>query len=223
MKIHDNLTDAEIDDLNNRQSFVRDAMPDSWLSYAEELEEAAEALWEVSDNGMLVEGDTQLDGSLVVKKSSAHSRSYILLASLALENVLKGLIIASDANLISTGRLDKTLQSHKLLDLAKKIAGLVLSKDEKHILQVCQDAIPYWGRYPIPLEYKGLKPKAAANDKFHTRFRKLHFRLCKSLYEMVKDGWDSGVGAQTLQIRSIRYGDKIDLKEKLPWIKDNED
>lgn len=222
MKLPDNLTDAQIDDLNNRQSFVRDAMPDSWLSYAEELEEAAEALWADSDNGLLVEGDTQLDGSFVVKKSSAHSRSYILLASLALENVLKGLIIASNAELISSGRLDKTLQSHKLLDLAKKVDGLILSKDEKHILLVCQDAIPYWGRYPIPLEYKGLKPKAAANDKFHTCFRKLHFKLSKSLYEMVKDGWDSRVGAKTLQIRSIRYGDTIDLKEILPWVKDNE-
>jgi len=167
-------------------------------------------------------GTTQFDGALVIKKSSAHSRSYILLASLALENVLKGLIIVSDAKLISSGRLDKTLQSHKLLDLAKRVDGLVLSKDERHILHVCQDAIPYWGRYPIPLEYKGLKPKEAADDKFHTCFRKLHFRLCKSLYEKLKDGWDSGVGSKTLQMRSIRYGDAIYLKEKLPWIKDDE-
>ncbi len=222
MKLPDKPTDAQIEELNNRQSFVRDAMPDSWLSYAEELEEAAEVLWADRDNGMLVEGDTQLDGSFVVKKSSAHSRSYILLASLALENVLKGLSIASDATLISSGRLDKTLQSHKLLELAKKVDGLILSKDEKHILQVCQDAIPYWGRYPIPLEYKGLKPKEAANDKFGACFRKLHFRLCKLLYEMVKDGWDSGVGAKTLHMRSIRYCNTIDLKEKLPWVKNDE-
>jgi len=205
-----NPTDDEIDDLNKRQLFVRDAMPSEWLEYAEELEQAAEILWGDSGNGMVLEAETQLDGSTLLKKSSAHARSYILLISLALENALKGLIIAGDAKLISSGRLDKSLKSHKLLDLAQKIDGLALSKDEKRILQICQDAIPYWGRYPIPLEYQGLKPKEVANEEFHARFRNLHFRLCKSLYELLKDGWDSGVGAGTLKMRSIRYGDTID-------------
>jgi hypothetical protein len=222
MKLPDNPTDDQIDDFNNRQLFVRDAMPSSWLSYAEELEEAAEALWADSDNRLVVEAETQLDRSLLVKKSSTHSRSYILLAGLALENVLKGLIIAGDAKLISSGRLDKTLKSHKLLDLAKRIDGLVLSKDEKHVLQICQYAIPYWGRYPIPLEYQGLQPRQAANDKFRTCFRQLHFRLCKWLYDLLKDGWDSGVGPGTLKMRSIRYGDTIDPKEKFPWANDDE-
>jgi hypothetical protein len=197
-------------------------MPDSWLSYAEELEEAAEALWADKESGLNLEIETQLDGSLIGKKLSAHSRSYILLAGLALENILKGLIIAEDANLISSGKLDASLKRHNLLDLANRIDALELTDDEKQILQICQDAIPYWGRYPIPLEYQGLKPRQAASAKFHSEFRELHFRLCKRLYELLKDGWDSGVGAKTLQIRSIRYGDTIDTEEKLPWAKDDE-
>jgi hypothetical protein len=223
MKLPENATDAQIEELNSWQSFVRDAMPDSWLSYAEELEEAAEVLWADSGKGVLIEGNTQVDGSFVAKKFSAFSRSYILLASLALENVLKGLIIAGDATLVSTGRLDKKLQTHKLIELSRKVDGLILSEDEQHILQVCQDAIPSWGRYPVPLEYKGLKPEEAANHEFRACFRRLHFRLCRSLYELVKDGWDSGVGANTLQMRSIRYGDTIDLKDELPWAKNDPD
>jgi hypothetical protein len=221
MKIPDNPTDDQIEDLNNKMLFVRDAMPDSWLSYAEELEEAAEALWAGSGTGFAIEAEAQLDRSTIMKKSSAHSRSYILLAGLALENVLKGLIISNNPSFITSGRLDKTLQSHKLLDLAKRVDGLYLSDDEKLVLQICQDAIPYWGRYPIPLEYHGLQPREAANDKFRTCSRNLHFRLCKSLYEILKDGWDSGVGAKTVKIRSIRYGDTIDPKEKFPWVNDD--
>ena len=59
MKFPDNPTDAQIDELNQRQSFVRDSMPDSWLVYAEELEEAAEALWVDSDNGLVLEGNCE--------------------------------------------------------------------------------------------------------------------------------------------------------------------
>jgi hypothetical protein len=218
MNLPDNLTDEQIDDLNNKQAFIRDAMPDSWLNYAEELEEAAEALWADSGNSMRIETGTQLDGSLMLtKKPSAHLRSYILLAGLALENVLKGLIIANDAKLISSARLDKTLKSHKLLDLVKRIDGLVLSKDEKRIVQICQDAIPYWGRYPVPLVYQGLQPEKAATDNFHTSFRRLHFRLCKLLYDLLKDGWSSGVGSEILEMHSERYGDTIDIKGKFPW------
>ncbi len=184
-------------------------MPDSWLSYSEELEEAAEVLWSDKDNGMAIESETQFDGKWHTKKSSAHSRSYILLASLALENVLKGLIIAGNSNLISSGKLDKSLKSHKLLNLAKRVDGLVLSKGDVRILQICQDAIPYWGRYPIPLEYKGLKPIQAVTDKFHTNFRDLHFRLCKWLYEQLKEGWDSSVGPRLTVIHHIRYENEM--------------
>jgi len=196
-------------------------MPASWLDYAEELGEAAETLWANSGNVLVIEDNTQLNGLLTKKRSTAHSRSYILLASLALENVLKGLIIARNAKLISSGYLDKALQSHKLLDLVKRVDNLLLSKDERQILQVCQEAIPYWGRYPIPLKYKGLKPIEAANDKFHTSFRGLHFRLCKMLYETIKDGWDSGVGAKTLQLRNACYGDMINIKDKLLLANEN--
>jgi len=217
-----NPTDEQIDDHGKKQLFVRDALPVAWLEYAEELEQASEALWADSGNGIVIQAETQLDGSTLSKKSSVHSRSYILLASLALENVLKGLIIANDAKLINSGRLDKSLKSHKLIDLAERVEGLVFSKNEIYILQTCQDAIPYWGRYPIPLEYKGLKPTEAASDEFRACFRQLHFRLCKWLYDLIKDGWDSGVGAGTLQVLSIRYGDMIDPNKNLPWIKDDE-
>jgi len=218
MKLSDNPADDQVDEFNNRQLFVQDAMPDSWLSYAEELEQAAEALWADSGSGLKIEAETKLDDSLVMKKSSAHSRSYILLVGLALENVLKGLIITSDAKLISSGNLDKSLKNHNLLNLAGRIDGLILSNDEERILRICQDAIPYWGRYPVPLEYQDLKPKEAANNKFHACSCNLHFRLCKWLYELLKDGWDSGVGARVSEMRDIRYGDTIDIKKKLPWV-----
>lgn len=209
MRLPPNPTDDEIEEFNKRQEFIRDALPVSWLNYAEELMEAAEALWADKNNGMMLQVETQSDGTLSQKRSSKHSRSYILLASLALENVLKGLIIANNPKLIDSGQLDGNLKSHKLINLAQKIQGLALSDDEEKLLQICQDAIPYWGRYPIPLDYKGLKPAEAASEEFHSCFHQLHFRLCKKLYDLTKDGWDSGVGPSTLHASSIRYRDEF--------------
>lgn len=163
-----NPTNYGVEEYNQKQLFVRDALPVSWLEYAEELEQAAEALWADSNSGKVIQAETQLDGLTLQKISSAHSRSYILLASFALENVLKGLLIANDAKLIASGRLDVTLKSHKLINIAQKVESLVLSDEEKKVLQICQDAIPYWGRYPIPLEYQSLKPTEAASAEFRS-------------------------------------------------------
>lgn len=220
MKLPPNATDEQINELNNKQLFIRDALPASWLEYAEELETAAEALWEVIDTGLILQTETQIDGSLIIKKTTIHSRAYILLAGFALENVLKGLIIANNPSLITSGSLDESIKNHKLTELANKINSVTLSREERNILEICQDAIPYWGRYPIPQKYKGLKTAEEANDEFRSCFRQLHFRLCKLLYDLIKDGWDSGAGPATVKMRNRKYGDTIDLNEKLPWVKD---
>jgi len=216
-----NLSDNEIAKNNRKTEFVRDAMPDNWLSYAEELEEAAaEVIWSCVGDVMMVEGNTKIEGKMEIKKSSFHARSYILLAGLALENVLKAIIITRNPNLISTGQLHNSLKSHNLLNLAEKINDLKFTDGEKRVMRICQDAIPYWGRYPIPLSFDGLQPAEAATEKFRQTFRQLHFRLCKLTYDAIKDGWDSGAGAMCYKIRSRRYGDEIDINEPFPWIKE---
>ena len=166
---------------------------------------------------MTVEGNVKIDGNME-KKSSFHARTYILLAGLAIENSLKAIIITNEPNKITSGKLHKSLKSHKLKDLAKLINRLSLTDKEEKVLKICQDAIPYWGRYPIPLHFNGLQPSEAATVEFRDTFRKLHYRLCKITYDTIKDGWDSGAGARCHIIRSKKYGDEIDLNEPFPWI-----
>lgn len=219
MKLPSTSTDKQLEELNQKQLFVRDALPSLWLSYSEELEEAAEALWADRDNGLELNMETQAGGTASIKKSTAHARSYILLSGLALENVLKGLLIAHNSSLITSGQLDKLLKNHKLKELADSVKDLTLSLDEQRVLEICQNAIPYWGRYPVPLRYQDLQPLEAATLAFRDSFRNLHFRLCKTLYDLIKDGWDSGVGPKTSEIRSRRYGDTIGIKKPFLWAK----
>jgi hypothetical protein len=216
MKLRPNPTDDQLEEFNQKNEFVRDASPSEWLSYSEDLRDAAEVLWADSENGMLLDVHTTVNGTSRFEKTTGHARSYILLAGLALENAIKAMLVANDPTLINSGILQKALKSHKLLDLASRISGLSLSKEEQQVLKICEDAIPYWGRYPIPLSFDGLQPKEAATAEFRDGFAKLHSRLCKDVYFAIRDGWDSGVGPKTWLVRSRRYGDEIDLSERLP-------
>lgn len=213
------LSDEE---LNAKMVFVRDAMPDAWLNYAEELMESAEMLWVQRDEGLRFEaegtGQAPLPGIRITqqpRKISSISRSYILLAGFALENLIKGLLVAQNPTHINRGKLSGDLKSHKLLRLVSKVEGLSLSEEERRVCQVVQDAIPYWGRYPIPLEYNGVLPEVAIDDKFRQVFLKLHFKLGKQLHGIIRDGWNSGVGPRSIKYRSAKYGDEIDYSEPL--------
>lgn len=89
---------------NRRTLFIRDALPSEWLLYSQELADVAEVIWRGGEQTRVL---TTLQGpagsSTVEGCSHSHARTYILLAGLALENVLKGLLIAGNRQLISSG------------------------------------------------------------------------------------------------------------------------
>jgi hypothetical protein len=200
------------EDFNQRQRFILAALPSEWLGYAEDLADAAEALWDRRDEGQRVGAQQESDGLTHISQETAHARSYILLAGLALENALKAYLVALDPYLINRGALDRSLHTHSLTTLASRLP-ISLTSEETVVLETCQDAIPYWGRYPIPLHYRHLSPANAASTSFREIFRQLHHRLCREVHTLVRDGWDSGAGPKTVKSRSARYGDAIDHSE----------
>jgi hypothetical protein len=210
------LSSEELKELNAKVVFVRDAMPGAWLAYAEELMESAELIWREKDEGLRLEAEGARNGpqpgirlTQRPRRISSISRPYILLAGFALENLIKGLLVAQDPTHINQGKLSSSLKSHELLRLASQVEGLCLSEQEKGVCRIVQDAIPYWGRYPIPLEYNGVLPEVAIDDEFRESFLELHFKLGKRLHLTIRDGWNSGVGPRHLKRRNARYGDEI--------------
>jgi len=200
---------------NELQAFIRDGLPVEWLCLADELQAAAELLWARAEEGLRVEAAPRLDGQVEVKKIASVSRPYILLAGFALENLIKGLLVAADSSLLRTGRVAGQLKSHRLLDLVRGLPGLTLSADEVAFCKLAQEAIPYWGRYPIPLTSQGLLPESALTPERRATYLSLHQRLGQSLYDRIKDGWDSGAGPKTVKIRARRYGGEIKLDEPI--------
>jgi len=213
-------SDKQIDEHKRFVEYVRDSMPDKWLEYSEELADAAERLWHVRSDRMTLSvnhsgrGDTDH-----IETAPAQPRAYVLLAALALENVLKGLLIAHDPSLITGGSIPKRLRSHRLTSLAGQVSALELSASDRGVLSVCEEGLPSWSRYPVPLRREDHREVSIVPATFHDSFQHLHSRLCRSLYELIKNGWDSGVGARVLGCGSVRYGDKPYLTKPFPWVK----
>jgi len=201
---------------NRLREFVRDGSPGSWLEYGEELRDAAEVLWSAELEALRL--DVRLNQDRRITESeivSTISRPYLFLAGLSLENILKGLMIVREPGHITRGVLSKELKTHNVRLLCNKISSLILSADEEKFVQQVTDAIPYWGRYPIPLEQNGLMPSVAITPCSRKIFLELFERLAGELYWSVRDGWDSGIGVETVKMRSNRYGDRIGQEEKL--------
>jgi hypothetical protein len=196
----------EVDRYNALQRYVMKAGPAGWMDYADELKDAADILWRRADFGRTIEvGGNALGGESHHIDKPSVSRTYILLSGLALENVLKGLAVSGDPSLINKGRLDPRLKTHRLLDLVGLCNGLNLSEAEAELCRVAQEAIPYWGRYPVPRTYSEIKPEQVADFDYHASFNELYERLHREIYFAIRDGWDSEVGSSLNSFSSSKY------------------
>ena len=201
------------DDSNALQLFVRDASPAAWLDYADELRDCAELIWQHHTNRIRLEYVFDSKGEGEGRMVSSVSRTYVMLTGFALENLLKGLLVLKDSTHITSGRLSPELKTHHLAQLAAKIDKLDLTEPEANYIHVAEGAIPYWGRYPIPLSQEGLLPEVGVTEEMRETYLSLHDRLAKAVYDQVRNGWDSGAGPWLAKYRNQRYGDDIDLNE----------
>ena len=218
MKLSPNTTGEEIDTWNKRQEFVRDAVPSRWIDYSLELQEAAKNLWSNRANSMEV---TMLHGQSVgdcITQELSNPRIYALLAGLALENSLKAQLIVEQPAYITDAKLHKPFRTHQLIKLMDLVKDMEFDEGERKLAAICEQAIPYWGRYPVPRDYNDVAEEHKLGDKFHSDFVALNHRIRKHVHDAIKDGWDSGVGPKTLKIRSAEFDDDLELDKPFPWV-----
>ena len=178
---------------NNISKFIVDGAPGEWLSFAEELMESAEVLWKQYDGSIRIETIHDKIEVLESREVSGISRPYFLLVGFAIENLLKGLIVFDDPTTITSGKI-KRIKTHKIINLIKEISEINLSEDELEICKKIEEAIPYWGRYPIPLEAANITPDIGITHETREIIKGMYGRLASTLYQKVKNGWESGTG-----------------------------
>jgi hypothetical protein len=137
----------------DNSEFQSRGMPAFWLFKAEELHRAANILLEshICDS---MNFNKALMAWAEKQTTKAPTMSInltfpcFLLMGYSLENLLKGIIVSSDPECLSQGKLPKKINDHKLLNLAKT-ANIRFSDDEDILCKLIQSAVISFGRYPI--------------------------------------------------------------------------
>lgn len=130
--------------------------PSFWLSSAIRLFEAAEIIFD-SQELIKVEYDRAFEAA--VEEADRTGRADILseqpnyqpaemLCGFAIENALKGIIVANEPSRISDTQLDRELRVHNLVELAR-LAKIQLSFEEGHICTNLSTVVEWAGRYPV--------------------------------------------------------------------------
>lgn len=187
-------------------TFTERGSPDEWLKYSMELKESAKTLYRYTFTKTV----DFTDYGENKRERPGCSRSYFLIAALSIENALKGVLVARNPELVSTGKLGNKIKTHNLRKLINECGDIELNDDESILIDIFSDAIPYWGRYPIPLEYSSIKNEAIFTLDFHKTFIILVRRLHSIGMEALKNGWDAGNGVANEVIEFYETQDSID-------------
>ncbi len=177
------------------QKFTDQASPENWLKYAQELRWGAVAMW--LDKGKILEFNSATGER---RERPSISRSFLLNCGLSIENLLKAYLIAIDPSHINNGRLGKSISTHDLIHLASKV-DIDFSKEESELMKVLSEAIPYWGRYPIPRYYNQIKKESIADEDIFNTFKALFVKIFDATFKKIENGWDAGNGVSFPSIK----------------------
>jgi len=140
--------------------------PVGWLLSAENLREAAEAIIAREDQFLvpyLRAHEAATKEAIAIAYSQGNDAGHAeinarapnyppaqMLYAFAIENVLKGLIVANDASLIDSDKLNTALKDHDLAALAKR-AAFDVHAQEVPVLRALSELAVWAGRYPVAI------------------------------------------------------------------------
>ena len=171
--------------MNNKvEYYIEKGFPEQWFDYANELKEAAQTLWKSDSNTYI----GYLKGNDFYQKK-LFSRTYFFLLGIAIENLLKGILISENPNHIKDGKISPEISSgHNLKKLSEKINSLDFNTDEIRLFEILSEVIPYWGKYPIPKDFNQIKEEKFFNENLFIELINLYEKLELKIYNLNKDG-----------------------------------
>jgi hypothetical protein len=140
--------------------------PSSWLLSAERLRDGAEVILaheQAFEIAYFRAHDAATNEAMAIAYSEGNDAGIAdidarvpnypaaqLLYGYALENLLKGIRVAKNPSLITSGRLNRKLASHDLVSLAKE-ADFTLHIQEEPVAEALSKLSTWAGRYPVAL------------------------------------------------------------------------
>lgn len=126
------------------------------------------------------------DGRVVVRRP--HSNAAALLAGLALENMMKAILVTEDPSFVAEGTV-RRLKSHSIEALANQSKRVAFSPSEQELCRFLSTAIPVWGRYPVPLHAAQLSDAGLFDEARFDAFKRLYDRLWIELEQILGNDW----------------------------------
>jgi len=127
-----------------------------WLEQAKRLDAAAMLIWAGIQKDLAAMSKLA-PGATVTRDQVPNAYLggvFWLNAGLALENLLKGIIVKRDPKSAANGRLARHLKTHNLLELCDR-AGAKLSESEAFYLCTATRCVQWTGRYPTSTSGEG--------------------------------------------------------------------
>jgi hypothetical protein len=146
-----------------KANFRAGQQPSAWLGWAERLQDAAETIFAseapkeaayLAAYAVAVDKAEKGTGSAEISCDPPNYLPGQMLCAFALENALKGLMVANAPSLMDDTKLNKLIVCHDLLTLAKA-ANFAIEGDEARVLQSLSDLGVWAGRYPTATRLTG--------------------------------------------------------------------
>ncbi|MEO8394379.1 MAG: hypothetical protein ABI700_15410, partial [Chloroflexota bacterium] len=186
----DKLTFISMDDLHRlhvdiwweNRFEVAAKMPLTWLISARQLRRSADVLHNVaeaaseeelkrfvdemeSDSGNITGTRYLSEEEEALRLDSSLASVAIMLQGLAIENLAKGVLVSRNADdLVVGGKFKRG--THDLVKLVAE-CKIPLTDKERNILEITAEYVSWRGRYLVPLNVDGLRPK---ERKWHSNF-----------------------------------------------------
>jgi len=148
-----------------------------WLKQAKELDKAAMLIWGAIRQDLISLSHATV-GALVDAEQTPHANLggvFWLNAGLALENLLKAVIIRGQPDLVNKGKINREIKTHDLFSLVK-LASLEIDVREAFYLRVGTQSVTWAGRYPCSTKPGELPPPLFSEADVMV-YRKLFDRL----------------------------------------------
>lgn len=194
-----------------KKAFVEMAAPEYWYTYAHELADAADQIYRTSKQQFVAYLHQYGDGSTKAERRPFVSRPVLLMYGLCFENMIKALLISEEPTLLQGGKLSKHLLGHDLVKLSGRLQSLELASQEKNLLALLSDVVPYHGRYPVPRNAQDMKPEKYINEDVYNSCRQLFERLEMQLYRLNYKGIDAPEGVRFPNLRLTHLDAKADF------------
>ena len=173
--------------------FKAGQQPSSWLSSAESLRDAAEIILQGEAKNALsysqevekakeeLAADPTVDASAEIRCEPPNYLPGQLLYGYALENVLKGLIIANDPSVANETKLDDEIAKHELVDLAA--TAKFDCPQEVDILKALTQLSVWAGRYPVARKLKDHTTIAPLSDSHALLDYGAHHHIVRNVFD----------------------------------------